>query len=131
MSVSVSSSSSSDSLVVPRIFCPMNPNEEANRMGDIGDIGVGRVGVKGVKGVGGVKRVKDEGDDKGDDDKGDNDKGDDNKGGKRDVEDENDGVEGSDEVGVGRGRIRRALCVEDIVYECLIGGTSGKARARR
>jgi hypothetical protein len=95
-------------------------------MGDRGDVGVGRVGVRGVKGV---KRLSDdEGDvDEDDNDKGDNDKGDVDKG---DDKDENDDVEGDDEVGVGRGRIRRALCAEDTVYGCVIGGTAGKARAR-
>ena len=154
MSSSSSSSSSSESLViVGRILCPTNPNEElscpaphavqeANRIGDIGDVGVGRVGDKGVIGV---KRVNDdEGDndnadndkgeddnddnDNGDDDNGDDDNGDDDKG---DDIDENDAVEGADEAGIGRGRIRRALCAEDTVYECVIGGgTAGKARAR-
>ena len=141
----MSPSSSSESR---RILRRTNPNDseesstpthivrDANRMGDLGDVGVGRVGVKGVKGV---KRVNDVGDDdkgasgddkdnntgdedKGDEDKGDNDKGDDN--------DVNDDVGGNDEAGVGRGRIRRALCVDDTVYRSVIGGRAGKARAR-
>ena len=65
------------------------------------------------------------GDDRGCDDKGNNDK------------DKGDGVEGDDdesdaEAGeVGRGRIRRELCADGTVYERAIGGTVGKARARR
>jgi hypothetical protein len=56
-----SSSSLSKSLVLGRISCRKNPNDElstsahavqeANIIGDMGDVGVGRVGVKGVKGV--------------------------------------------------------------------------------
>lgn len=116
-------------------FDPM-PNEElstfahavreANRMGDMGDNGVKRVGDKGTE------RVNEGDDDKGDDGKGDDDsKGDDDKGVDID-KDESDGIEADDEAGdIGRGRIRRALCVVDIVCGHAFGGTAGKARARR
>jgi len=95
---------------------------EANRMGDLGVNGVKRVGVKEVEIVndkGGDDDVVDD-DDEGE---GDNDKVDIDK-------DESDGVErdddgSDDEAGDnGRGRIRRALLVE----EGAVCGTVGKAR---
>ena len=106
---------------------------EANRMGDTGDNGVERVGDRGDE------RVNGEGDDgKGDVGKGDVDKGNDEKGGGGDDgkgdndNDESDGIEGDGDPGdVGRGRIRRVLCVEDAVYGRAAGGITGKARACR
>jgi hypothetical protein len=90
---------------------------EATNTGDMGDSGVERIGVKEVERVERLGVGDDEGDEK-DDIESDDEAG--------DVENR-----GFKEGQYGRGRIRRALCVEDTVFACAVEGTAGKARVRR
>ena len=87
-----------------------------NRMGDNGE--VNRVGDSGLERVGdsGLERV-DDGDERDGDERGDDESGD----------EENWRFE---EGKYSRG-LQRALCADVGVYACAVGGTTGKARARR